>query len=61
MESRNQVLASIAGSVLGIFSSFLGIGGGPINLMILSFFFSMDTKTAAFNSRSGATQATWNV
>lgn len=50
MEIRNQVLAFIAGSVLGIFSSFLGIGGGPINLMILSFFFSMDTKTAAFNS-----------
>ena len=31
-------------------SSFLGIGGGPINIMILSFFFSMDTKTCALNS-----------
>ena len=31
-------------------SSFLGIGGGPINLVLLYFFFSMDTKTAAENS-----------
>ena len=31
-------------------SSFLGIGGGPINLVVLYFFFSMDTKTAAANS-----------
>lgn len=38
------------GIVLGIFSSFLGIGGGPINLVVLFFFFSMDTKTAAQNS-----------
>ena len=29
---------------------FLGIGGGPINLVVLYFFFSMDTKTAAANS-----------
>ncbi len=38
------------GLVLGVFSSFLGIGGGPINLVVLFFFFSMDTKTAAQNS-----------
>ncbi len=45
------VWACIAiGLVLGIFSSFLGIGGGPINLVVLFFFFSMDTKTAAQNS-----------
>jgi uncharacterized membrane protein YfcA len=35
---------------LGILSSFLGIGGGPINLAVLYFFFSMNTKTAALNS-----------
>ena len=40
----------IIGLVLGILSSFLGIGGGPINLVVLYFFFSMDTKTAAANS-----------
>lgn len=38
------------GLVLGILSSFLGIGGGPINLVVLFFFFSMTTKTAAENS-----------
>ena len=38
------------GLVLGILSSFLGIGGGPINLVVLFFFFGMDTKTAAQNS-----------
>ena len=38
------------GLLLGILSSFLGIGGGPINLAVLYFFFSMDTKTAALNS-----------
>lgn len=38
------------GSTLGIISSFLGIGGGPINLVVLHYFFSMDTKVAAANS-----------
>ncbi len=38
------------GLALGIMSSFLGIGGGPINLVVFYFFFSMDTKTAAQNS-----------
>ncbi len=40
----------VIGLVLGIMSSFLGIGGGPINLVVFYFFFSMDTKTAAQNS-----------
>lgn len=40
----------LIGLVLGILSSFLGIGGGPINLVVLFYFFSMDTKTAAENS-----------
>lgn len=35
---------------MGTLSAFLGIGGGPINLMVLYYFFSMDTKTAALNS-----------
>ncbi len=38
------------GFALGVMSSFLGIGGGPINLVVLFYFFSMDTKTAAANS-----------
>ena len=43
-------LCLLIGLVLGVMSSFLGIGGGPINLVVLYFFFSMDTKTAAQNS-----------
>lgn len=35
------------GVLLGIISSFLGIGGGPINLVVLGYCFSMDSKTAA--------------
>lgn len=39
----------VVGMCLGIMSSFLGIGGGPINLVVLGLF-GMDTKTAAANS-----------
>lgn len=47
----NSALASICiGCVLGLMSSFLGIGGGPINLVVLFFFFSMPTKLAVENS-----------
>lgn len=46
----NAIACVCIGLVLGIMSSFLGIGGGPINLVVLSFFFSLDTKTAAANS-----------
>jgi uncharacterized membrane protein YfcA len=47
---KNLVLCLIIGLVLGIFSSFLGIGGGPINLMVLGYFFSMRAKEAAMSS-----------
>lgn len=50
LKVRNLTACVVIGIVLGIFSSFLGIGGGPINLVVLFFFFSMDTKTAAQNS-----------
>lgn len=40
----------VIGFLLGVMSSFLGIGGGPINLVVLYFFFSMGTKQAAQNS-----------
>ncbi|MEG0689201.1 MAG: sulfite exporter TauE/SafE family protein [Hungatella sp.] len=46
----NLAVCVAIGLVLGICSSFLGIGGGPINLVVLFFFFSMDTKVAAQNS-----------
>lgn len=44
------VVCVCIGLVLGLLSAFLGIGGGPINLAVLYYFFSMDTKTAALNS-----------
>lgn len=34
------------GVFLGICSSFLGIGGGPINVALIIYLFSFDTKTA---------------
>lgn len=46
----SKVACVVIGLALGIMSSFLGIGGGPINLVVLYYFFSMDTKTAASNS-----------
>ena len=47
---RNVLASALIGLMLGVISSFLGIGGGPINLCVLYFFFSMDTKKAAANS-----------
>ena len=49
-EYTNLVLCFVIGVLLGIMSSFLGIGGGPINLVVLAFFFSMSTKEAALSS-----------
>lgn len=46
----NIVICFFIGMILGICSSFLGIGGGPINLVVLYFFFTMKTKEAAQNS-----------
>ena len=35
---------------MGVVSSFLGIGGGPVNVALLSFVIGMDIKTAVFAS-----------
>ncbi|MRY42834.1 sulfite exporter TauE/SafE family protein [Clostridium beijerinckii] len=47
---KSRIVSVLIGLILGILSSFLGIGGGPINLIVLFFFFSMSTKKAAANS-----------
>ena len=47
---QNIAVCLVIGLALGVMSSFLGIGGGPINLVVLYFFFSMTTKVAAQNS-----------
>ena len=47
---RNWAACIIIGFLLGMLGSFLGIGGGPFNMAVLYFFFSMSTKVAAQNS-----------
>ena len=40
------VVSLLVGVFLGICSSFLGIGGGPINVALIIYLFSFDTKSA---------------
>lgn len=47
---KSTAASAFIGLALGTISSFLGVGGGPINLAVLYYFFSMDTKTAAISS-----------
>lgn len=47
---RGAIRCTFIGLMLGVISSFLGIGGGPINMVVLFFFFSMESKVAAINS-----------
>lgn len=47
---QSKAVAVLIGLALGMCSSFLGIGGGPMNLAVLYYFFSMGTKQAAVNS-----------
>ena len=41
---ENKLISMIVGFALGTMSSFLGIGGGPVNLVVLYYFFSKTTK-----------------
>ncbi len=47
---KNRAAMLLCGVVLGIISSFLGIGGGPINMMFFVLFFSMTMKESAIYS-----------
>ena len=47
---KKKGLCILIGLLLGLISSFLGIGGGPINLAVFYYFFSMDIKQAAQNT-----------
>ena len=47
---KNPAASSSIGLALGVCSSFLGIGGGPMNLAVMHYCFSMGTKQAAANS-----------
>lgn len=50
LDIGNKLIIVAAGFVLGIAASFLGVGGGPFNVVLLSLLFSMDSKTAAVHS-----------
>lgn len=43
-------MSLVIGLCLGAFSAFLGIGGGPFNVVVLYYFFDMPAKKAAQNS-----------
>ena len=47
---KNPVAICVVGLMLGFFASFLGIGGGPINVAVLTLFFSMNVKESAVYS-----------
>lgn len=47
---QNKILIFIIGMILGTISSFLGIGGGPINVAVFIFFFSCEMKVATVYS-----------
>ncbi len=47
---KNPIAVVAVGFALGSIASFLGVGGGPINVAFLVFFFSMTMKEAAVYS-----------
>lgn len=46
----SKIVVAFVGFILGFISAFLGIGGGPLNVVLLIFLFSMTTKEASLNS-----------
>lgn len=47
---ENNLAICAVGLTLGFLASFLGIGGGPINVAVLAIFFSMNVKESAVYS-----------
>lgn len=50
MHITSNITKFFIGVALGTLSSFLGIGGGPFNLIVLYYFFSFTVKEASFGS-----------
>ncbi|MGN1344912.1 MAG: sulfite exporter TauE/SafE family protein, partial [Traorella sp.] len=50
LKIQNKLAILLVGLLLGALSSFLSIGGGPINVAVFTFFFSIDIKMAAIYS-----------
>jgi len=49
-EIKNSFLVILVGLLLGTTASFLGIGGGPINVAVIMMFLKMDIKKSAVAS-----------
>lgn len=49
-EVKNSFLIIFCGLILGFTASFLGIGGGPINVAVLTLLFSFEVKESAVYS-----------
>ncbi len=47
---KSNAVILIVGLLLGFLAAFLGIGGGPINVAVLTLFFSMNVKESAVYS-----------
>lgn len=47
---KNILFCGFVGIMLGIISSFLGIGGGPLNVIVLMYILGMDAKSSAIHS-----------
>ena len=50
LNSDKAYVGAGVGIALGIFSAFLGIGGGPVNVAVLIFVFGFEIKTAVICS-----------
>lgn len=48
--TRSPLSGVIAGLLLGLLAAFLGIGGGPLNMLVLTGFYCMTHKEAALYS-----------
>lgn len=47
---KSILICALVGIILGIISSFLGIGGGPLNVIALMYLLGMDAKASAIHS-----------
>lgn len=50
LKIENYMVRFMIGLLLGALSAFLGIGGGPFNLVVLSFYFSLRGRGAVISS-----------